>query len=190
MSNRRARWDESVRASTRLFVAICLAAVLTYFLPGLRQWGIVPRTVSGVVGIAFAPLLHANAGHLSANALPLFVLMTLLFADRSYRPGWTLAVIWVCSGLGTWLIGRGGTVHIGASSIIYGLAAYLVASGFLRRNWRTALVAVLVLLLYGGAVYGLLPRRGPISWEGHLSGAVAGVLAARWRGRRANPRAL
>jgi membrane associated rhomboid family serine protease len=150
----------------------------------LAGFGIVPRTVPGLIGIAFSPLLHASPAHLLANALPLFVLLALLFLDRHYYPVLTLASIWFFSGLGTWLIGRGSDgdrpiVHIGASSIIFGLVTYLIVAGFLMKSWRSAAVALLVLISFGGILYGLLPRAGPISWEGHLSGALAGILAAK-----------
>ena len=128
--------------------------------------------------------LHASLAHLTANAVPLFVLTFLLFWDRDYYPRRTLALVWLASGLGTWLVGRPGTVHIGASSIVYGLAAYLVAAGIARRTWRQALVAITVVVLYGGAIYGILPQHGPISWEGHLSGAVAGVWFGTRKGKR------
>jgi len=150
----------------------------------LAGFGIVPRTVPGLAGIAFSPLLHASPAHLLANALPLFVLLVLLFWDRHYYPVLTLTSIWVFSGLGTWLIGRGSDggrpiVHIGASSIIFGLVAYLIVAGFLMRSWRSALVALVVFICFGGILYGLLPQAGPISWEGHLSGALAGIWAAK-----------
>jgi membrane associated rhomboid family serine protease len=142
--------------------------------------GIAPRTIRGLGGILFSPLLHAGPAHLLANALPLFILLVLLFWDRHYYPRTTLCIIWFFSGLGTWLIGRGGgAVHIGASSIIFGLTAYLIVAGFLMKSWRSALVALLVLLGFGGIFYGVLPQAGPISWEGHLSGALAGIWAAR-----------
>ena len=173
-----------MRASAALAGVVCLVGLATALLPGLRGLGIVPRTLPGLVGVVFAPLLHASTAHLLANLLPLFVLLALLFADRGYRPGWTLGFIWVVSGLGTWLIGRGPAVHLGASSIIYGLVAYLVAAGLMMRSWRAAFVALVVLLLYGGVWYGLLPQRGTVSWEGHLCGALAGLVAARWRHRR------
>ena len=135
----------------------------------LAGFGIVPRTVPGLAGIAFSPLLHASPAHLLANALPLFVLLVLLFCDRHYYPVLTLSSIWFFSGLGTWLIGRGNTVHIGASSIIFGLVAYLIVAGFLMRSWRSAIVAIVVALAFGGIFYGVLPQTGPISWEGHLA---------------------
>ena len=146
--------------------------------PFLNRFGIVPRTSSGLVGVVFAPLLHADLHHLLANALPLLVLLTLLWSNREYRPGRTLALIWVASGLGTWVIGRGQSIHLGASSIVFGLVAFLIMAGFRAKSWSSAFVAVLVFVLYGGVFYGVLPQAGPISWEGHLCGAVAGVWAA------------
>src|SRR5213595_1499311 len=150
----------------------------------LAGFGIVPRSVPGLAGIAFSPLLHASPAHLLANALPLFVLLVLLFWDRHYYPAVTLASIWFFSGLGTWLIGRGSDggrsiVHIGASSIIFGLVTYLIIAGFLMKSWRSAIVALLVLIGFGGIFYAVMPQAGPISWEGHLSGAFAGVWAAK-----------
>ncbi len=144
----------------------------------LDGMGILPRTVVGLQGILFAPLLHANTAHLLANSLPLLVLLTLLYWDRHYHPWTTMVTVWVAAGLGTWLIGRGGTFHIGASSVVFGLAAYLIVSGFLMKSWRSAFVSLFVFVVFGGIFYGVLPQPGPISWEGHLCGSVAGVLAA------------
>jgi membrane associated rhomboid family serine protease len=141
-------------------------------------FGIVPRTPHGLLGIFLSPLLHINGAHLLANALPLFVLLVLLFWDGRYRPEETLFWIWIGSGLGTWLIGRGDSIHIGASSIVYGLVAYLIAAGWSLRSWRTALVALLVFVFYGGIFHGVVPQQGPVSWEGHLCGAIAGVWVA------------
>ena len=150
----------------------------------LDGFGIIPRSLPGLAGIVFSPLLHASPAHLLANALPLFILLVLLFWDRNYHPFVTLCSIWFFSGLGTWLIGRASDgrrpiVHVGASSIIFGLVAYLIASGFLMRSWRSAIVAIVVLIAFGGIFYGVLPDRGPISWEGHLCGALGGIWAAR-----------
>lgn len=151
----------------------------------LAGFGIAPRSLPGLIGIAFSPLLHASPAHLLANALPLLVLLVLLFWDRHYHPVVTLCSIWFFSGLGTWVIGRGSDgsrpiVHIGSSSIIFGLVAYLIVAGFMMKSWRSAIVALLVLVCFGGIFYGVLPQQGPISWEGHLSGALAGIWAAKW----------
>lgn len=150
----------------------------------LGGFGIVPRTLPGLAGIVFSPLLHASPAHLLANALPLLILLILLFWDRNYHPFITLCSIWFFSGLGTWLIGRGSDgrrpiVHIGASSIIFGLVAYLIVAAFLMRSWRSAIVAIVVLIAFGGILYGVLPHHGLISWEGHLCGVLAGIWAAK-----------
>lgn len=159
-------------------VMFLIFGVEILFRINLSGFGIVPRTEFGLVGIVFAPLLHGSLTHLLANALPLFVLLTLLLSNPAYRPYRTLLWVWVASGVGTWLIGRGNSVHIGASSVIFGLAAFLIAAGIFLKGWRSALVGILVFLLYGGIFYGVLPQQGPISWEGHLSGAIAGFWAA------------
>jgi membrane associated rhomboid family serine protease len=176
----RGGWSQAVETSALLVGLIFLVELLKWVLPfSLNGFGIVPRTVPGLIGVVCSPLLHLDAKHLMANAVPLFVLLVLLFGDRGYHPEWTLVLIWIVSGFGTWLIGRDGTVHIGASSIIYGLVVYLIASGWWMGNWRSILVAVLVLFFYGGIFYGVLPQRGLVSWEGHLAGAIAGWWAAR-----------
>ncbi len=144
----------------------------------LEQFGVVPRTVPGLAGILFSPLLHANWDHLLANSVPLFILLMLLLANPEYHPRRTLAMIWIASGCGIWLIGRPAT-HIGASSVIFGLAAFLITAGLYAKSWRSVLVAIFVFIAYGGIFYGALPHPGLISWEGHLSGAIAGVWLAR-----------
>ncbi len=149
----------------------------------LDAFGIAPRTLPGLIGILLSPMLHGNLAHLAVNAVPLFILLTVLFWDRRYHPWPTLTSIWLLSGLGTWLIGRGNSIHIGASSIIFGLVAYLIVAGFFMRSWRSAFTAVLVCLAFGGIFYGVLPQNGPISWEAHLCGAIAGLFMA-WSHRK------
>ena len=171
---------DAVLTSMGMVAALFLVfGVETLFHLSLHRYGIVPRTWMGLPGIIFCPLLHANWNHLIANAIPLLVLLVALLSDRKYHPHRTLALVWVTSGLGTWLIGRGGSFHIGASGIIFGLAAFLIVAGFKVKSWRAAVVAILVFVFYGGIFFGVLPQAGPISWEGHLCGAVAGVWTAR-----------
>jgi membrane associated rhomboid family serine protease len=180
---------EATQTSALLVSVVFLVELTDLILQRARSqtlagFGIVPRTVPGLIGIAFSPLLHASPAHLLANALPLFVLLVLLFWDRHYYPVLTLCLIWFFSGLGTWLIGRGSEggrpiIHIGASSIIFGLVAYLIVAGFMMKSWRSAIIAFFVFICFGGIFYGVLPHAGPISWEGHLSGALAGIWAAK-----------
>jgi membrane associated rhomboid family serine protease len=170
---------EACQTGVVLVGVMLLITTLDTFLPtDLRYLGIVPRTGFGLVGVLFGPLIHLSYAHLFANAIPLLILLILLFADRKYGPNWTLAWIWVGSGLGTWLIGRGHAVHIGASGLVYGLAAYLLAAGWWMRSWRSIIIAAVVLLLYWNLFFGMLPQHGMISWEGHLAGAIAGLLVA------------
>ena len=193
---RKYTFAHAVEVSSPL-IAVMSLIKLTELLLGLSfaGFGILPRDPQGAIGIFTAPLLHGSLAHLFANVGPLFVLLVLLFWDRTYHPVRTLTMIWLAGGVGTWLIGRNQapdgspTPHIGASSLIFGLVAYLVLAGFLARRWRTFFVALLVFLVFGGIYVGVLPQDGPISWEGHLSGAVAGVVAAvnnhgQKRGRR------
>jgi membrane associated rhomboid family serine protease len=138
----------------------------------------VPRTLTGLVGIPLSPFLHGSFAHLSLNTLPLVTLggFVALRGTRVF-----LAVsLWIIllSGAAIWLLGRS-AYHIGASSVIFGYFGYLVARGWYERSITALLVALLTLGLYGGIVWGVLPTRSFISWEGHLFGLLAGVLVAR-----------
>jgi membrane associated rhomboid family serine protease len=173
-------WSEAMQVSFWC-VAILFFAHLLNFMMQMRllQFGIVPRTTGGLWGILFSPFLHANAAHLFANASAMVALVFFLFANKKYRAEEALLWIWLLSGIGTWLIGRGApAVHVGASGVIYGLIAYLFVAGFWMKGWRPVLVAVAVLILYGGAIYGMVPTKSGMSWEGHLSGALAGISVA------------
>lgn len=176
---------DAVELSAVLVLSLFLAFYLNQMLGGvLNSLGILPRTGWGLLGVLFSPFLHYNAAHLTANVLSLFMLLAILFSHREYKPWFALISIWLLSGFGTWLIGRAWAgsqpiIHIGASGIIYGLVTYLVAAAWWLRSGRSALWAILILFLYGGIFYGVLPQRGFVSWEGHLSGAIAGVAVAR-----------
>lgn len=158
------------------------SVVLAQFGMDLNQFGIFPRSLRGLPGILLSPFLHGDAVHLWSNAVPLFVLLTLLFWNPGYRPAQTLALIWIGSGAGTWLIGGDDELHVGASGLVYGVVAYLVVAGFLMKSWRSAVVAIVILVLYGGIVRGVLPILEGMSWEAHLCGAISGF----WAGKKAH----
>lgn len=145
----------------------------------LDGFGIVPRSENGLFGIAAAPFLHLGFGHLIANTTALLVLGALILLTSPYFWVVTVAVA-LFGGLGVWITGDPSTVVIGASGLVYGYAAYLVALGIFRRSLLNLLVAVLVVVLYGGFVFGVFPGQANVSWQGHLFGAVVGVVMARW----------
>lgn len=144
----------------------------------LNAWGIFPRSVYGLVGIPLAPFLHGSYGHVISNSIPFLVLGGLIaFRGRQVLLRVSLVVIGV-GGLGVWALGRP-ALHIGASGLVFGYFGYLVARGWYERRLGSILLAVVVIVLYGGLIVGVLPARGLVSWEAHLFGLIAGILAAR-----------
>lgn len=171
--------SESAQISCVLVGVIFVVFLLNGMVQGrLNAFGIYPRTTAGLIGILCSPFLHASPAHLTANCSALLILLFILFLNRKYRAEETLLWVWFGSGFGTWLIGRP-SLHIGASSIIYGLIVYLIAAGFWMKGWKPIVTGIIVFVLYGAAIYGVLPQSGPISWEGHLSGAITGFIVAR-----------
>ncbi|ORB76247.1 rhomboid family intramembrane serine protease [Mycobacterium scrofulaceum] len=150
--------------------------------------GIRPLEAHGLWGIVFAPVLHANWQHLMANTVPLLVLGFLMTLAGLSRFVWATAIVWILGGFGTWLIGDvgsscGPTDHIGASGLIFGWLAFLLVFGIFVRRFVDIAIGLVVLFAYGGVLLGAMPvlgRCGGVSWQGHLCGAIAGVVAAYW----------
>jgi len=149
-------------------------AISGYSLNGL---GLLPHSPVGLLGIVVSPFLHASFLHLAGNLVPFLVLGTLVAAAGRRRFVAISLVIVLLGGLLVWLFGREG-LHVGASGWVFGLWACLLAQAWYRRSWRNLLVAGVVLFLYGGMVFGLLPGQDT-SFESHLAGAFAGLVAAR-----------
>lgn len=162
-----------------LFVtAIWVVFILDHALP-LEQYGLEPRKISGLSGIASMPFLHGGLDHVAGNSVPLLVLLTLLAGSRARSWLVALAIVLLSGGL-LWIFGRP-ALHIGASALIFGLAAFLLVSGFLERRFRSLAIAVLVGLLYGSTLlWGILPTARTVSWDGHWCGMIAGILTAVW----------
>lgn len=143
----------------------------------LRGLALRPGDLSGLIGILTAPLLHGSTAHLVSNTLPLLLLGTLAVATLPRASLRALVLIWLLSGLGTWLIGRPSN-HLGASGITHGLMLFVFVAGLLRRDRAAIAAALVAFFLYGGMLLTVFPREAGVSWEYHLSGAVAGILAA------------
>ncbi|BBY31070.1 rhomboid family intramembrane serine protease [Mycolicibacterium sediminis] len=146
--------------------------------------GIRPLESDGLWGIVFAPLLHSNWEHLIANTGPALVLGFLMTLAGMARFIYATAIVWILGGFGTWLIGNSGappgveTNHIGASGLIFGWLTFLIVFGFFTRKVWEIVVGVIVLFVYGSVLLGVLPGTFGVSWQGHLCGAIAGVVAA------------
>ncbi|WP_231554466.1 rhomboid family intramembrane serine protease [Arthrobacter sp. L77] len=158
-----------------MWAVFLLDAVLGNML--VRTLGIAPRSVDGLDGVVFAPLLHGGVQHLASNTLPLLVLGFLAFLEGARRFAAAIGICWLASGIGTWLFGGGLT--IGASGVVFGLFTYLITRGFYNRDWKQILLAVVLFVAYGSILWGVLPTVGTnISWQAHLFGALGGILAA------------
>jgi membrane associated rhomboid family serine protease len=151
----------------------------------LDRHGIEPRELDGLDGIVFAPFLHGGFDHLIGNTIPFLLLGFAIALGGAVRVALVTVIVAVVGGLGTWLIAPANTVHIGASGIVFGYAAYLVARGAYTRSMMQIGLGLVVLAVWGTTLLrGLVPEDG-ISWQGHLFGAVGGVVAARLLHRRA-----
>ncbi len=146
----------------------------------LVNWGILPLRKAGWQGIFFSPLIHGDWGHLLANTFPIFFLgaLTLFFYRRVAFA--SLLIIYLLSGMLTWALPFQGGWHIGASGVIYGLWAFIICNGILRRNLRAIALALIVVFYFGGMLAGILPGQESISWQGHLAGLLAGVFTSFW----------
>ncbi len=185
--NQRPRWVVG-GAAILTFVALLYLIELIDQLTGhsLDANGIRPLETDGLWGIVFAPVLHANWQHLAANTLPMLVLGFLMTLAGLSRFVWATVIVWILGGFGTWLIGNWGsncgpTDHIGASGLIFGWLAFLLVFGIFVRRFVDIAIGLVVLLAYGGVLLGAMPvlgQCGGVSWQGHLCGAIAGVVAA------------
>lgn len=151
----------------------------------LERNGIHPRDTGDLDGILWSPLLHGDWAHLAANTVPFLVFGFLAMAGGLRQFVLVTATIWLLGGLGVWFTGDDGSYHIGASGLVFGWLAFLLTRGFFAGSGRQIALAVVLFLVWGGVLLGVLPGQPGISWQAHLFGALAGVLAA-WLVARAD----
>ena len=147
----------------------------------LGRWGVVPHSAKGLIGILTLPFLHGSWEHLLSNTVPILVLGTALYYCYPTLANRVMLITWLGSGLLTWCIGDAETTHIGASALVYGLNLFLIFSGFIRGNRMLIVISLIMVFLYGSFIWGMIPALAipqNISWEGHLSGALIGILLA------------
>jgi len=169
---------------SRIFIPLTFPMIMwmvyliSFFLNlDLSRMGILPRDMVGILGIISGPIVHANFSHLLSNTMPLLILGWTIFFFYSKVAYKSFVVIYVLTGLFVWLFARG-VYHIGASGIVYGFVSFLFFSGIFRRDNKSIAIALIVTFLYGGIVWGVLPGQKGISWESHLFGGIAGIIAA------------
>lgn len=142
-----------------------------------NSWGIYPRQIDGLVGVLAAPFLHSGFHHLISNSAPMLVLTTIMimFYRRVAIP--SFFIIYFLTGFMVWLFGNE-AYHIGASGVVYGLVAFVFWIGIFRRNTRSIVLSLIIIVLYSGYISGILPDQPGISWESHLLGGLVGILVA------------
>ena len=162
-----------------IFVSVTIIVKVVEFLFNLNfvSFGIYPRTFTGLRGIFFAPLIHANINHLYSNIPTLFVLGTSVFYFYPEISKKVVILIYLFTGMLVWCFARQ-NYHIGASGILYGLFFFLFFSGIFRKDRRSITLSVLTLFFYGSIAYGIFPVKEEISWESHLFGSIIGIFTA------------
>lgn len=177
--------DREFQKRTRILfrIAFLLWAVMLsdifIFRGRLALFGIRPRVIDGLWGIIFCPFLHAGFPHLIANTISFLSLGYLTMAQRT-SDFWSVTLTAaLTSGLGIWIFGAPGSLHIGASGVIFGYLGFLIFRGLFKRRLSTIFLSLFVAFFYGGLLWGVLPGHRGVSWEGHLFGLLGGIQAAR-----------
>ncbi|MEM6279540.1 MAG: rhomboid family intramembrane serine protease [Verrucomicrobiota bacterium] len=184
VDHRRDQLVKSIKDNLILLFGVVVIAwgleVVDLVLGGfLDNFGIQPRTRSGLFGILATPFLHLGFPHLISNTLPFLILGGIVLMGG--RKVFLLSSLFIIAvgGMALWMFGPPATNHIGASGLIFGYLGFLLARGIFEKSIFWILVSVVILLLYGGMLTGVFPSQPGISWQGHLFGFIAGVLAAR-----------
>ena len=177
--------DKLIRSLTFpgiLLVVMWVIRMVEYFFHlDFTGFGIYPQHITGLRGIFLAPLLHAGFAHLAANSVPLFVLSAGLFYFYDHLAYQIFSLLWLITGFWVWVFAKDTGIHIGASGVVYALAAFHFTIGLIKREPRIMAFSMLVIFLYGGLIWGIIPNFLPdknISWESHLMGLIAGVTLA------------
>jgi len=177
------RWYFTIIGGIIASFWVVAALNIAFFSGSLLQFGVVPRTPRGLIGIPLHPFLHLGVTHLFVNSVG-FLLLGGLVITRDVRDFWIATALGtLVGGLGIWLMGRNMT-HIGASGVIFAYLGYLLATGWYDRRFGAIVLSVVIFLVWGSMLIGMLPAQVAVSWEAHLFGFVGGVMTAWLRGRR------
>ncbi len=178
MDEEKSKFKKGLRIALILVAAIWIVKLIELsFDISFVQFGVLPRELSGLIGILTYPFIHSNFEHLISNTFPILLLVTAIFYFYPSSSSKVMLLIYILSGIMLWLIGRQ-SYHIGASGFVYGLVTFTFFSGIIRWDRRSIVLSLIVTFLYGGFTWGVLPIDEKVSWEGHLSGAVIGLICA------------
>ncbi|MCX8490746.1 MAG: rhomboid family intramembrane serine protease [Cyclobacteriaceae bacterium] len=178
MSRNRSVFDSSAIPFRLVFVMWLSFSIQFFYQIDLGFLGIKPRSFSGLIGIFTAPLIHGSYMHLLSNTFPLLFLGTLLFFFYDRIGTIVFFRCYLFTNLLVWVFSPRVSYHIGASGLIYGLAAFLIVFGVLRQDFLSILISIAVVIAYGGIFYGVMPMDPRVSWESHLAGALVGSITA------------
>jgi membrane associated rhomboid family serine protease len=184
------RWQAAVVVPAAMVAVMVIVQVVSMF-PAVnlaRYGGIQPRDVDGLVGVVTSPYIHGGWWHLLSNAVPFLVFGFLVMVHGVKQFVAVTLVVWLVAGLGVWAIAPENSLTVGASGIVFGWLAYLLARGFFNRSAAQLLLGVVLFAIWGGMFWGLLPGAPGISWQGHLCGTLGGVLAAFLASKADGPR--
>ena len=186
----RRRLRGSVRMTLSFVSLIWVIKIMEFaFDLDFSEFGILPRTLNGSIGIITGPLIHGDIFHLLSNTFPVLILgMGILYFYHGIAPA-VLTMIYLMTGFWVWIAARE-AYHIGASGLVYGMLTFLLLSGFMRKDRNTLALSFVILFLYGGSFFaGIVPEESHISWESHLMGAIAGIFCAIYfKGYRLSPK--
>ena len=160
-----------------VFIIWLVFTYQTYSGFDLGVFGILPRTLNGLIGVFAAPLIHGNFSHIVSNTFPLLFLGTTLYFFYKRIASQVFIQCYFFTNILVWVVGRQ-FYHIGASGLVYALAFFLISLGIFRRDFRSLLISLIIIFVYGGLIYGLSPHLVAISWESHLMGAIVGIGTA------------
>ncbi len=147
----------------------------------LYKWGVQPKEFTGLRGVLFSPLLHSPGDimHIVNNSGPIAILLGALVYFYRAVAAQVFFISWAATGLLVWAFSaQDGSYHIGMSGVIYALAGFLFVSGTIRKYRPLQGISLFVIFVYGSLIWGIFPIQERVSWEGHLSGLVTGVVLA------------
>lgn len=172
------KFKDSVFYSLAFIALLWIVKAIEFSVSGdFGDYGILPRKISGAIGIITGPLIHGDINHLFSNTIPLLILGIGVIYFYNKIAFEVIALIYLMTGVWVWIAARE-AYHIGASGIVYGLVSFLFFSGVFRKDPKSIAVSLVVTFLLGGMIYGIFPTNENISWESHLLGSFAGVFCA------------